>query len=91
MEILAAHKDALVREHFVRELAIFGSVARDEAGPESDIDILVDFDRQVGLLHCGRLKVYLEGLLGRKVDLVETAALRPRIRERVLREAIHAA
>jgi uncharacterized protein len=72
-------------------LAIFGSVARNEAGPESDVDILVEFARPVGLLEFVRLQRYLETLLGNKVDLVTADALKPALRERILGELIHAA
>lgn len=75
----------------VARIAVFGSAARNEAVPGSDIDILVDFDRAVGLLHFVRVKRYLEGLLDASVDLVTTDALHPALRERILREAINAA
>ena len=72
----------------VRWLALFGSVARDEAGPESDVDILVDlgeaptFDQYMGLLE------YLEEWLPARVDLVTTTGLRP-VRPYVEQELIH--
>lgn len=75
----------------IRSLALFGSFARDEAGPDSDIDLLVEFDHPVGLFHFVRMHRYLETLLGRKVDLATPDALKERLRERILRELIHAA
>jgi predicted nucleotidyltransferase len=90
LAILAAHKDELARFH-VKSLALFGSVARDEAGPESDVDVLVEFDPPVGLFGFVRLQLFLEALFGHPVDLVERAAVRPAIRERVLNEAVRAA
>jgi len=74
----------------VRELSLFGSYARDEAGPDSDVDFLVDlseksFDRYM------ELKELLEDLLGRKVDLVLKSAIKTRLRERILNEAVRAA
>lgn len=75
----------------VHSLSIFGSVARDQARKNSDVDILVDFEKPVGLFEFTRLKMYLEKTLGRKVDLVTTDALRKELREDILREAIRAA
>jgi predicted nucleotidyltransferase len=79
-----------LREEFgVKSLALFGSVARDEATEASDIDLLVEFDRPVGLFHLVRTQQFLEGLLGRSVDLVTEGGLKPRARARVLAEAVH--
>lgn len=72
----------------VSGLALFGSVARNEAGPESDVDLLVEFNRPVGLFAYLGVQENLEGLLGRKVDLVMRGALRPQLRDRILAEAI---
>jgi uncharacterized protein len=63
-----------------------GSVCRDEAEPKSDVDLLVEFDRAVGYFGLLALQAYLESILGRKVDLGTPNSLKPRIRERVLRE-----
>jgi predicted nucleotidyltransferase len=75
----------------VHSLSIFGSVARDQARKNSDVDILVDFERPIGLFEFARLQIYLEETLGRKVDLVTPEALRKELREDILREAIRAA
>lgn len=85
---------ALLNEHRaelaafgLRRLALFGSVARDEAGPDSDVDVLVEFegkptfDRYAGLYDC------LEDLLGIPVDLVTTSAVRPFMRKTVEEDA----
>ncbi len=74
----------------VASLAVFGSVAREEAGTQSDVDILVEFDQPVGLFEFVRLQQHLEMLLGRRVDLVTPDALRPTMRERILSEAVYA-
>jgi predicted nucleotidyltransferase len=66
-------------------------VARGQARKNSDVDILVDFDKPVGLFEYARLKMYLEDVLGREVDLVTPEALRKELREDILREAIRAA
>ncbi|MCL6473388.1 MAG: nucleotidyltransferase family protein [Firmicutes bacterium] len=90
LRILSSHRKEL-DEFGVKSLAIFGSIARDEAGPESDIDILVEFARPVGLFEFVRLKTFLEKLLQREVDLVTPDALKERLREKILKEAISAA
>lgn len=74
----------------VRSLSLFGSVARGEERPGSDIDILVEFERVGGLFEFVRLKNYLEQTLGQPVDLVTPDALKPQLREKILRESIHA-
>lgn len=75
----------------VHSLSIFGSVARDQARKNSDVDILVDFEKPVGLFEFARLQIYLEETLGNKVDLVTPEALRKELRDDILREAIRAA
>ena len=88
---LRSHREELTR-FGVSSLALFGSVARDEAQPASDVDLLVDFAEPVGLFHLFRLQHYLERLLGvERVDLVTRAGLKPRLRDRVLTEAVHVA
>jgi hypothetical protein len=86
---LAGHRAELTRLG-VRSLALFGSTARSEARVDSDVDLLVDFARPVGLFGFLEVKSYLEYLLGRPVDLVTASALRPEVRDTVLREAVHA-
>ena len=71
-----------------RKVRVFGSVARGDAGPESDVDLLVTLDEDRTLFDLGHLLLDLEELLGRKVDLVTENALHPYIRGRVLREAV---
>jgi hypothetical protein len=75
----------------VKSLAIFGSVARGESEPESDVDILVEFEGQATFDRYMELKFYLEDLLGCQVGLVTRKALKPRIRPRVEREAVYVA
>lgn len=87
LAILTAHKDELARYH-VRSLALFGSTARDEAGSDSDIDLLVEFDETPGLITFVQLENLLSDLLGAKVDLVMRSALKPTIGRRVLAEAV---
>jgi predicted nucleotidyltransferase len=87
LAVLRAHIED-VRRYSVRSLALFGSVARDEATPSSDVDVLVEFAETPRWAAFLDLKEYLERLLGRPVDLVTRAALPPRKRARIDSEAI---
>jgi hypothetical protein len=87
--LLNSHRNRL-DEFAVKALFLFGSVARGEATPESDVDLLVEFDRPVGLFTLLKLQSYLEELLGCSVDLGTPNSLRPHLRETVLKEAIRA-
>jgi hypothetical protein len=91
IRILKKHRSELHRHYGVKSLSLFGSVARDEARPSSDVDLLVEFDRPVGLFAFIGLQQRLEFLLGCKVDLGMPGSLKPRLKENVLREAIHVA
>jgi predicted nucleotidyltransferase len=90
LEILEINRDDL-KAYGVESISLFGSVARDEAGPRSDVDLLVDVDDEVTLFGLSRLKHHLEDLLGMPVDLVTSDALRPHMRDSILAEAIRAA
>ena len=87
IQALANRHDEL-EEMGVRYLAVFGSVARDEAGTNSDIDILIDLERPAGLLRYAHLENYLENLLGRAVDLVPYDSVRSEMKDRIFREAV---
>lgn len=78
----------IVRKHGGNSVRVFGSVARGDAGPESDIDLLVEMDPGSGLLAQAAMLLALERALGCDVDLVTPQGLTERIRERVLREAV---
>ena len=79
-------------EHLgVSSLALFGSAARGEDRPDSDVDVLVEFGRPAGLFDFVRVRRRLEVALGRRVDLVTPDALRPAMRESILRDAVRAA
>lgn len=90
LDRIADHRADFGRYH-VKALYVFGSVARGEDRPDSDVDVLVDFASSPTFDDFMGLKIYLEDLLGRRVDLVTRNALRPRLREAIVREAIHAA
>ncbi|NJE61702.1 nucleotidyltransferase family protein [Thermococcus sp. 21S7] len=85
-KILRAHRRELSEQYGVRRIGVFGSYSRNEQRADSDVDILVEFERPVGLITFVRLQEYLEELLGVKVDLVTREALKKRLRERILRE-----
>lgn len=87
--ILSKHRHEL-KGFGVKSIALFGSAARGEAQRESDIDILVEFDRAVGFLKFLQLQHRLEELLGKRVDLVTQAALKRQFRDQILKEAIYA-
>jgi len=88
IELPADRIAEICKRYGVRELAVFGS-ARGDLRPESDVDILVDFqpDARIGLVKFAFLSEELEGLVGRKVDLVTKTGLKPRVRSEVLAEA----
>ena len=82
---------AELKEYGVKSIAIFGSVARDEATEGSDIDILVEFGQSVGLFEFVRIQARLEKILNRPVDLVTPEALKKQLKEQILKEAVYAA
>jgi predicted nucleotidyltransferase len=85
---LLSERQAEMQRFGVRSLALFGSVARDMAREDSDVDILVEFDGPPGFGRFMDLKFFLEDLLGRRVDLVTRKALKPRLRTHVEEEAV---
>ena len=85
------HRDEilrLARAHGARNLRLFGSAARGDDRPDSDLDLLVEMEPGRSLVDHVALKQDLEGLLGRDVDVVTEQSLHPRLRDRVLREAV---
>jgi predicted nucleotidyltransferase len=89
MATLHAQQEELHRRFGVKTLSLYGSVARNQETAESDIDLLVEFDRPTGLFGLIELQEHLEKCFGRKVDLGTPGSLKPRVRDRVLAEAIH--
>lgn len=88
IKTLKSHQKALSSKG-VKELSVFGSVARNESSSKSDIDILVDFDSKRGLFVFVGLKHYLENILDCEVDLVTKNALHPALKSKILKEAKH--
>jgi len=87
--IIAAHREQL-QEMGVKSLELFGSVARDEARPDSDVDFLVEFNRPVGLFEFIAVRLYLEDILGCSVDMGTQKALKEHLREPVRKDIIRA-
>ena len=85
---LRAHKAELVERFGVVDLALFGSVVRDEATSESDLDVLVRFDGPADSRRYFGVQFYIEDLLGCPVDLVTDKALRPELRPYVEAQAV---
>ena len=88
VRILKEQQKELVERYHIVSLSLFGSVARDEARPDSDVDILVKFARPTGIFQFVDLKKRLEALFGCKVDIGKQQSLRPHVKARVLQEAI---
>lgn len=88
LQLLMQHKPELARRFGVAALALFGSCARGEARPDSDLDVLVSFDGPATSRRYFGVLFYLEDLFGRPVDLVTDKALRSELRPGVEREAV---
>jgi uncharacterized protein len=87
LAIVAAHREQL-QKMGVKSLQLFGSVARDEAGPDSDVDFLVEFNQPVGLFEFIEVRLYLGDILGCSVDMGTQDTLREHLREPVLKDLI---
>lgn len=89
LQLLAIAKPELARRYGVVRLALFGSVARDEPRPDSDVDVVVSFDGPATSQRYFGVQFYLEDALGCPVDLVTDKALRPELRPFIEREAVN--
>ena len=89
LNVLRGHKATLARRFGVRDIALFGSFARNRASEHSDIDILVQFDGPATSKRYFGVQFYIEDLVGRPVDLVTDKALRAELRPVVERQAVH--
>lgn len=90
-ELLQSKREEILRiaaRHGAHNVRVFGSVARAEADEKSDVDFLVEMESGRSLFDLGGLLIDLEGLLGRHVDVITERGLKPRIRTRVLNEAV---
>ena len=91
LDALRTHESEL-RRLGVSHAAVFGSVARGEASPDSDIDVLVELDRHhpIGIFEYARLKLYINQILDGASDVVNRRTLKPLLRDSILRDAVHA-
>jgi uncharacterized protein len=90
LAILEKHQDQ-IKSLYVKSLSVFGSVARNEATDNSDIDFLVEFDGATTFDKYMNLKFFLEDTLGMKIDLATLRSLKPQIKTSVNRDAIRVA
>ena len=78
----------IARRFTVKRIGVFGSFARGEETPESDIDILVEISKPISLLDFSGLKIEIEEAIGKKTDLVEYETIKPLIKKNILNEEI---
>ena len=78
----------ILQSYGVKRVGLFGSCVRDERREDSDIDILVEIEKDISLLDFVGLKLEIEEALGEKVDLVEYNTIKPLLKERILREQV---
>jgi len=91
LALLSVRKTEIAGRFGAHRLALFGSAARNELTPQSDIDILVEFEGDATYDRYFGLKEYLEALLGRRVDLVTDRGLKPRARRQVEQDLVRVA
>jgi uncharacterized protein len=87
LEIVQAHQKQL-KKMGVKSLDLFGSVARDEAEPDSDVDFFVEFSRRVGLFDFSLVQLYLEDILGCSVNMGTRDALKEHLKQTDLKDVI---
>ena len=89
-EIIRQHKEILEKKFKVKKIGVFGSYDRGEENKKSDLDVLVEFKKPVGIFAFMNLEEYLEKQIGIKIDLVSKGALKTHIGKRILKEVIYA-
>lgn len=89
LAILKTHRENLRNNYGVKSLALFGSVARNEAGPGSDVDLLVEFEGPTGYFGLFQLQDFLSELLGCSVDVGTAASIKSPIRAKIIEDCIH--
>lgn len=87
--MLSQHKPELVQRFGITDLALLGSIARDEAMDASDVDVMVEFERRSTAKRYLGVQLYLEDLLKRPVDLVQKEVVGPELKSYVERDLIH--
>lgn len=86
---LASHKEEIQKKYKVKDIGVFGSYVRNEQNKKSDLDVLVTFYETIDLFTFVELENYLSDLLGIKVDLVMKEGIKPRLKQRILNEAVY--
>ncbi|MCI0454652.1 MAG: nucleotidyltransferase family protein [Candidatus Dadabacteria bacterium] len=86
--IINRHKDEIKSKYAVKEIGIFGSYVKGEQKETSDVDILVDFEKPVSLLHIVSLENYLSDIVGIKVDILPKKNIRAELKEFILEETV---
>jgi uncharacterized protein len=86
IDLLRQHRSAIAA-HGVRALYLFGSTRRDEAGPDSDVDLFIDYDQGFSLLDLVAVKEQIDQILGARADVTTRGGLHPILREDILRDA----
>jgi predicted nucleotidyltransferase len=89
LNIINKNRSTLRDKYLVKEIGIFGSVARGDQTPSSDVDILVEFLEPVGFFAFLDLEDFLSNTLGKKVDLVTKRALKSAVKDQILKEALY--
>ncbi len=89
LHIINEHRRMLGEKYHVAQIGIFGSVAKGISRASSDIDIIVQFSKPIGMFQFLELEEYLGGMLGKKVDLVTKQSLKPLIREEILNTVVY--
>jgi uncharacterized protein len=88
-DIVSILRAQMLRSRFgIKSLLLFGSAARNEATQESDLDFIVNFDGTITFDRYMDLKIFLEDLFGKKIDLAIEDTLKPQIRQKILEQAI---
>ena len=87
---IGKHRQILKKKYHVGQIGIFGSVAKGISRSTSDVDIVVQFSKPIGMFKFLELEEYLSALLGRKVDLVTKQSLKPIIKSEILRTTVYA-
>lgn len=91
ISILQKNKDRILQKYKFKEMGIFGSFVRGEQKKRSDVDILVDFDEKdiPDLLESIAMEEYIQKLLRKKVDLIRKEAIRPELKDIILKEVVY--
>ncbi|MBI5754213.1 nucleotidyltransferase family protein [Candidatus Peregrinibacteria bacterium] len=90
LSLISQNIKDLEKEFGVSKIAIFGSTARGDSTKKSDIDVIVELNKEIGLFAFIKLENHLRKILGKKVDLATKASLKPAIKKSILKEAIYA-